>query len=126
MNCRFLKHFHHLSIMELGKKVVDLRKIKGLNRDELGKIVGTSGAVIGRYEREEITPSVEIAKKIADALGVSLDFLIGSTDLQIDKKMMFRLELLDKVSKEERERILHVMDSLLRDAQSMDAHKKLT
>lgn len=111
--------------MDLGKKVVDLRKQRGWNREDLGKAIGTSGAVVGRYERDEITPSVEIAKKIADALGVSLDYLIGSTDLQIDKKMLYRLELLDKVNVEERERILHVIDSLLRDAQSMDAHKKL-
>lgn len=49
--------------MKIGDKISSLRKQKGLNRDELGKIVGTSGAVIGRYERDEITPSVEIAKK---------------------------------------------------------------
>jgi transcriptional regulator with XRE-family HTH domain len=111
--------------MDLGKKIVDLRKQKGLNRDALGKIVGTSGAVIGRYEREEITPSVEIAKKMADALEVSLDFLIGSTDLKISKKMLYRLELLEKINKEEQDRILHVIDSLLRDAQMTDTHKKL-
>lgn len=87
--------------------------------------MGTSGAVIGRYERGEITPSVEIAKKMADDLEVSLDFLIGATDLQLDKKMFYRLELLDKVSSDEKSRILHVMDSLLRDAQSMVTHKKL-
>lgn len=34
--------------------------------------VGTSGAMIGKYERDEMTPSVEMAKKIADALNVSL------------------------------------------------------
>jgi len=47
--------------MDLGKKIADLRKSKNLSRDALGKMVGTSGAVIGRYEREDITPSVEIA-----------------------------------------------------------------
>ncbi len=54
--------------MKLGDKISTLRKEKGLNRDEFGKMIGTSGAVIGRYERDEITPSVEIAKKMADAL----------------------------------------------------------
>jgi len=41
--------------MKIGDKISSLRKQKGLNRDELGKIIGTSGAVIGRYERDEIT-----------------------------------------------------------------------
>jgi transcriptional regulator with XRE-family HTH domain len=48
-----------------------------LSRDELGKTVGTSGAVIGRYERDEITPSVENTKKIADVFGVTVDYLLG-------------------------------------------------
>ena len=111
--------------MDLGNMISELRKKKGLNREDLGKAVGTSGPVIGRYERGEITPSVEMAKKLADALGVSLDYLIGSTNMVIDKKMLYRLEVLGSISKEERERILLVMDSLLRDAQMTDAHKKL-
>lgn len=112
--------------MEIGDKISSLRKQKGLNRDELGKIVGTSGAVIGRYERDEITPSVEIAKKMADALEVSLDYLTGSTNFVIqDKKMLYRLELLQKIAQPERDRILLVMDSLLRDAQISITHQKL-
>jgi transcriptional regulator with XRE-family HTH domain len=112
--------------MKIGDKISSLRKQKGLNRDELGKIVGTSGAVIGRYERDEITPSVEIAKKMADALEVSLDYLTGSTNFVIqDKKMLYRLELLQKIAQPERDRILLVMDSLLRDAQINLTQQKL-
>lgn len=112
--------------MKIGDKIRSLRKQKGLNRDNLGKIVGTSGAVIGRYERDEITPSVEIAKKIADALEVSLDYLTGSTNFMIqDKKMLYRLELLQKIAQPERDRILLVMDSLLRDAQINLTQQKL-
>jgi transcriptional regulator with XRE-family HTH domain len=112
--------------MRIGDKVSSLRKQKGLNRDELGKVVGTSGAVIGRYERDEITPSVEIAKKMADALDVSLDYLTGSTTYVIqDKKMLYRLELLQKIAQPERDRILLVMDSLLRDAQINLTQQKL-
>jgi DNA-binding XRE family transcriptional regulator len=38
---------------------------KDMSRDDLGTEVGTSGAIIGRYERGEMIPSVEMAKKIA-------------------------------------------------------------
>lgn len=112
--------------MKLGDKISTLGKEKGLNRDEFGKMIGTSGAVIGRYECDEITPSVEIAKKMADALEVSLDYMTGSTNYVIqDKKMIYRLELLQKINKSERERILHVIYSLLRDAQTTLTHQKL-
>ena len=112
--------------MNFGSRITDLRKERGLSRDALGKQVGTSGAVIGRYEREEITPSVEIAKKIANALDVSLDYLTGETSIVIkDKKMLYRLELLQKISKKERDTILHVLDSLLQTAQIATTQQKL-
>ena len=112
--------------MNIGQKITELRKEKALSREALGKLVGTSGPVIGRYERQEITPSVEIAKKIADALDVSLDYLTGGSSLAIrDKRMLYRLELLYKVSKKERDTILHVMDSLLQTAQLNTTQQKL-
>lgn len=112
--------------MNVGNRISALRKEKGLSRDDIGKTVGTSGAVIGRYEREEITPSIEVAAKIANALDVSLDYLTGGTSTIVkDKKMLYRLELLQKVSKKERDTILHVIDSLLQTAQLATTQQKL-
>lgn len=112
--------------MKIGVIISELRKEQGLSRDQLGKIVGTSGAVVGRYERNEITPSVEIAKKIADALDVSLDYLTGGPEVAIkDKKMLYRLELLERIDEDEKNVILHVIDSLLQTAQTSQTKKKL-
>jgi transcriptional regulator with XRE-family HTH domain len=112
--------------MDLGNTIVKLRKEKNLSREDLGNEVGTSGAIIGRYERNEITPSVEVALNIANALEVSLDYLVGSTSATVkDKKMVYRLELLEKISKEDKETILKVVDSLLKDAQTEHTKKKL-
>ena len=36
-----------------------------------------SSVMIGKYERNEAVPSIDVAKKIADAFGVSLDYLVG-------------------------------------------------
>jgi len=33
--------------------------------------------MVGKYERGDASPSIEVAKKIADALEVSLDYLVG-------------------------------------------------
>jgi transcriptional regulator with XRE-family HTH domain len=112
--------------MELGNRIVQLRKQKGLNRDELGKLVGTSGAIIGRYERDEMSPSIEMAAKIADALEVSLDYLVGASSVLVkDKKMTYRLELLDQLNQQEKERILYVLDTLLKEARNNSTHQKL-
>jgi hypothetical protein len=45
----------------------------------LGKLIGTSGVVI--YEREEITPLVEINNKMAISIRVLLDYFVGKVEL---------------------------------------------
>ena len=112
--------------MNIGNKISDLRKNLGFSRDKLGELVWTSGAVIGRYEREEITHSIQIAAKIAKALDVSLDYLTGETSTIVkDKKMLYCLELLQNVNPKERDTILHVLDSLLQSAQLTTTQQKL-
>jgi len=99
---------------------------KSLSRDDLAKAVGTSSVIIGRYERNEITPSVEVAAKIADALDVSLDYLVGTSSFVVkDKKMLHRLELPEKIDNDDRETILKVTDNYLISAQLQSTTKKL-
>ncbi|MDN5217519.1 hypothetical protein QQ020_35935 [Fulvivirgaceae bacterium BMA12] len=69
---------------------------------------------------------MEIATKIANALEVSLDYLVGASSVLIkDKKMAYRLELLQKLGQEQRDKILYVLDTLLKDAQTSDVQQKL-
>ena len=76
-------------IWTFGEHITTLRKRKGLSQGELGKAVGTSGDIIGKYERGEVKPPVEVAAKIADALDVSLDYLVGASSFVVkDKKML--------------------------------------
>jgi len=73
--------------MTFGERITLQRKQLKLSQHDLAKRVGTSAPIIGRYEREEIKPSIDMAKKIADELGVTVDYLIGGTDkLVLDKK----------------------------------------
>ncbi|NCI45795.1 helix-turn-helix domain-containing protein [Sediminibacterium soli] len=112
--------------MDLASTLTLLRKKTGISREDLAASVGTSGAIIGRYERGEITPSVEVAARIAEALEVSLDYLVGNTSVMIkDKKMLYRLELLEKITEEDRNTILRVVDSFLKEAQHNSTSKKL-
>lgn len=99
--------------MNIGKQIADLRKKQGISRDELGKQVGASGAVIGRYEREEITPSVEIANKIAKALGISLDYLVGNTDLEITDNLMRRIKEVAKMTDKDKDYVYTLIDAFI-------------
>jgi transcriptional regulator with XRE-family HTH domain len=110
-----------------GNRLKGIREEKGIKREDIADKVGTSPAIIGRYERGERTPSVDIARKIAAALGVSLDYLAGGDASPVkDKKMLYRLEELQKVGGEHRDRILYMLDVMLRDAQAQSLQEKLS
>jgi len=86
------KAFSILIIMELGDNVTLIRKKKGLSQADLGKLIGTSNDVIGRYGIGDINPSIDVVTNIAEALEVSLDYLVGKTKIVMDKETVDRLK----------------------------------
>ena len=99
-----------------------LRKKKGLSQADLGKAEGTSGDIIGRYERDEVKPSIEVAVKIADMLEVSIDYLVGKTSLELDKSTLKRIEEASKLPVEARSQVYMVIDALIRDFKAKQAY----
>ena len=113
--------------MKFGEKVLSLRKEKGWSQYDLAGKIGTSGPIIGRYERNEIKPSIEVAKKIADSLGVSLDYLADENEKLVevkDKKMLDRIAQLEQLPQSDKEHILTVLDAFLRDTKAKMAYSK--
>ena len=53
--------------------------------------------------------------KIADELEVSIDFLVGKINLELDKSTLSRLEDIATLPKEEKAHVFKVLDALLRD-----------
>ena len=68
-----------------------------------------------------MTPSVEVAKKLAKAFRVTLDYLVDDTgdlaDIK-DRAILDRLLAIEKLEGEDKKTIVHVIDSLLRDAKA--------
>jgi transcriptional regulator with XRE-family HTH domain len=110
--------------MTLGQQVTVMRKKKGLSQADLGKAVGTSGDIIGRYERDEVKPSIEVAVKIADALDISLDYLVGKTKMELDADALRRLEDIATLSDENKKFVLNMIDMALRDFKTKKAYAK--
>ena len=62
-------------------------------------------------ERGEIKSSVEMAKKIADELGFTVDYLIGgSTSMVLDEKLLKRMKDIEALTDEEKEKIYYFSD----------------
>jgi transcriptional regulator with XRE-family HTH domain len=108
--------------MTIGEHIMLLRKEKGLSQAALGKEIGTSGDIIGRYERNIMTPSVEVIMKIADSLEVSIDYLVGKTNLVIDKATLKRLEDINTLPEDKKQYILNHLDILIRDFKARQAY----
>jgi transcriptional regulator with XRE-family HTH domain len=110
--------------MTLGQHVTAMRKKKGLSQADLGKAIGTSGDIIGRYERDEVKPSIEVAVKIANALDISLDYLVGKTKMELDAEALRRLEDIATLPEENKKFVLNMIDMALRDFKTKKAYAK--
>ena len=109
--------------MEIREDITAIRKQLKWSQEELAKKIGTSAPIVGRYERNEIKPSIETAKNIADALGVTVDYLVGSSDkMVLDRKMVKRLEEIENLPEEDKDRIYYFIDVVLRDAKARKAY----
>jgi transcriptional regulator with XRE-family HTH domain len=60
-----------------GERVRALRRERGLTLDGLAGRSGVSRAMISKLERGEKTPTLVVAAKVAEGLGVSLSQLVG-------------------------------------------------
>lgn len=105
-----------------GKRLVEVRKEKGISQDALAKKIGVHGAVIGRYERDEVKPSIEIATQLAEALEVSLDYLVGQTNLLLDKNIINRIQEIQLLDNENKNHLFALMDAFLRDYKTKQAY----
>lgn len=103
--------------MTFGLKLAFCRRQRKLSQQQLGKLAEVSGDIVGKYERDEMKPSIETAKRLAEALGVTLDYLVGDGEMEpmLDKQMIERLAQIEKMPEEVRERVLFFIDLAIRD-----------
>jgi transcriptional regulator with XRE-family HTH domain len=106
--------------MTLGEHIISLRKKKGISQADLGKAIGTSGDIIGRYERDEVKPSIEVVIKIASTLEVSIDFLVGKTNVELDNNTVKRIQDIQKLDSDDKAHVFALMDAFI---QSQKAKK---
>lgn len=108
--------------MSFATRLTTLRKEKKIAQNELAKLVGIHPNVLGRYEREEAKPSVDMAVQLADALGVSLDYLVGKTDVELDQAILEKIITIQKLPDEDRACIMYSINGLIQHAKTRKAY----
>ena len=80
---------------------------------------------IGKYERNENSPSIEMAVKIADAFDVTIDYLIGNgKHAAYDKDVIERIEDIQALDANTRTTLFNVIDTYLHDYKARKAYAK--
>jgi transcriptional regulator with XRE-family HTH domain len=69
-----------VSSVRLGERVRELRRRRGLTLNALAEHSGVSRAMISKLERGEKNPTLVVAAKVAEGLGVTLSQLAGVED----------------------------------------------
>ncbi len=63
--------------VSVGKKIRDRRQDKKISQNKLARLLGISPAAVCQWETKGIVPRAKTLAKVAQALGVSEDYLIG-------------------------------------------------
>ncbi|WMM25640.1 helix-turn-helix transcriptional regulator [Tissierella sp. MB52-C2] len=66
----------------LGKRIKFLREEKEISQLEFSKILNINNSTLSQYEAGNRMPGDEIKKKIAEYFNVSLDYLMGASNVK--------------------------------------------
>ena len=110
-------------MLDIGSKITQLRKAKNWSQGELADKIEASRAIIGKYERNENLPSIEMVVKMAKAFDVSVDFLLGEGEYaSYDKDTIRRIQDIEKLDGNTKVKIFDIIDTYLRDAKTRQAY----
>lgn len=98
--------------------VGDVRRHCDGSQAELGEKVGTDSQRSSRYENGRLTPSLAAAVRLAEALDVSVDYLVieGASRRSLtdaDSTLAARLAELGALDDTDRDAVLHIIDGLI-------------
>lgn len=106
---------------DVGTRIRDARKRMGMNQEELAELARLNRVTIAKYESGKVEPGAQALSRIADALEVTVDQLLGREDIpqQPQSSMSIEAKILahgiDKMPEANRERALAMMKLVFSD-----------
>lgn len=82
-------------------RLTALRRSEKLTLERLGEVLGVSKQTASRWETGDRLPSLDTAYEIARYFNVTLDYLVGLSDVKVDRPPCLKLrEYIDENEKE--------------------------
>lgn len=108
-----------MAFFDTGGKIRDLRKERGLNQDQLAELANLNRVTIAKYESGRVEPGAQALARIADALEVSTDVLLGRSEeivVPVERPQTVEAQIIsggiDKLPKEQREQAVNIMKAV--------------
>lgn len=101
------------------QRLRELRKQKNLSQTELGQLAALHYTHIGRFERGASRPSGDTLMRLADALGVTSDYLLdGATDEAAkakfqDRELLKQFQEVEQLPDEDKYVVKKLLDAFL-------------
>ncbi len=106
------------STESFGSRLARVRKERGFTQVELAAKVGMIQAVISDYERDKLRPYADVVARLASALGVSTDELLGVKAAKKNgtignRRFLRRIQMMDQLPKRDQDALLRTIDAFL-------------
>lgn len=105
--------------MTLGERIKRLRQERDWSQAQLGQKLGVHQKQVSGYERDVHVPSTDLLIRLAEALDVSLDYLVSgsrgeSERIEVaDRELIRHMEAIDKLPEKDKEAIKAVLESFI-------------
>ena len=108
--------------LNIGYKISMLRKDRKWSQSDLAKEIEASREIIGKYERNENLPSIEMMLKLSNAFGVTIDYLIGNGEYaSYDKETVERINDIQKMDNTTKDVLFNVIDTYIQNFKTKQA-----
>ena len=104
-----------MAYFDTGNKIKEIRESRNLTQDQLAELASLNRVTIAKYESGKVEPGAHALSRIADALDISTDVLLGRSepgDDSVRKPMTVESriisECVDRMTPEDREKALSI------------------
>lgn len=108
----------------IGKTIFDLRTAKRLTQEQLGQRLNVSAQAVSKWEKGESLPDISLVADLAEILGCTTDYLLGSSG-NLESKLPAFIQELERASLEQQIAVLGTIMNTIGKANVPGSHPAL-
>lgn len=111
-----------MAYFDTGGKIREIREAKHLTQDQLAELASLNRVTVAKYESGRVEPGAQALARIADALEISTDVLLGRADEpeteQPEKPTTPEIKIvstaMEKMSQEQQDQVIAVLRAVFK------------